>query len=236
VGVGLRASGGSSDARGCSDECRFSAEKAARAVRRDLCFYALSTVPVDVRLPSICARSMDQNRPTAALQIGSTALRVWTAVPKTFVGANVQYTRPHARCKVPDRVPPGTESRRTMPPVRKPLPVDHSLLNEMLAIRLQQLEIENGGMEAFLPKTGLARGTYYTILRGIGNPTLRTVERIASSLHMSVLELLGFRGDDARRALKRSGVDYDELVSAIAKKNRADRALARQTRSRKLPS
>ena len=101
---------------------------------------------------------------------------------------------------------------------------------------LQQLEIENGGMEAFLPKTGLARGTYYTILRGIGNPTLRTVERIASSLHMSVLELLGFRGDDARRALKRSGVDYDELVSAIGKKNRADRALARQTRSRKLPS
>lgn len=27
-----------------------------------------------------------------------------------------------------------------------------------LDIRLQQLEIENGGMEAFLPKTGLARG------------------------------------------------------------------------------
>ena len=39
-----------------------------------------------------------------------------------------------------------------MPPVRKPLPVDHSILNEMLAIRLQQLEIENGGMEAFLPE------------------------------------------------------------------------------------
>ena len=46
-----------------------------------------------------------------------------------------------------------------MSPVRKPQPVDHSVLNEMLAIRLQQLEIENGGTEAFLPKTGLARGT-----------------------------------------------------------------------------
>jgi transcriptional regulator with XRE-family HTH domain len=85
-----------------------------------------------------------------------------------------------------------------MPPVRKPLPVDHSILNEMLAIRLQQLEIENGGMEAFLPKTWLARGTYYTIVRGIGNPTLRTMERIASSLNMSVLELLGFEAADAR--------------------------------------
>jgi len=123
-----------------------------------------------------------------------------------------------------------------MPPVRKPQSVDHSILNEMLAVRLQQLEIENGGMEAFLPKTGLARGTYYTILRGIGNPTLRTLERIASSLNMTVFELLGFDVGDARRALKRNGVDYDELTSAITKKNRADRTLARQTRSRKLPT
>ena len=123
-----------------------------------------------------------------------------------------------------------------MPRVRKPLPVDHSILNEMLAIRLQQLEIENGGMEAFLPKTGLARGTYYTILRGIGNPTLRTMERIASGLNMSVLELLGFEVADARRALKKNGVDYDELVSAIHKKNQADRRVARQARSRKVPT
>lgn len=128
------------------------------------------------------------------------------------------------------------ENSVAMPPVRKPQSVDHSVLNEMLAVRLQQLEVENGGMEAFWPKTGLARGTYYTILRGIGNPTLRTIERIASSLNMSALELLGFEASDARRALKKSGVDYDDLVSAIGKKNRADRALARQTRSRKLPS
>lgn len=128
------------------------------------------------------------------------------------------------------------ENSVAMPPVRKAQSVDHSVLNEMLAVRLQQLEVENGGMEAFWPKTGLARGTYYTILRGIGNPTLRTIERIASSLNMSPLELLGFDASDARRALKKSGVDYDDLVSAIGKKNRADRALARQTRSRKLPS
>ena len=92
-GRGLARERWPSEARGCSDERGFPAE-AARAVRRGLCFYALSTVPVDVRLPSICARSMDQNRPTAALQIGSTALRVWTAVSKTSVSANVQYTRP----------------------------------------------------------------------------------------------------------------------------------------------
>lgn len=123
-----------------------------------------------------------------------------------------------------------------MAPVRKPLPVDHSILSEMLAIRLQQLEIENGGMEAFLPKTGLARGTYYQVVRGLGNPTLKTLERIASSLNMTAFELLGFEAGDARRALKKQGVDYDELASAITKKNKADRTVARQARSRKLPS
>ena len=50
-----------------------------------------------------------------------------------------------------------------MSPVRKPQSLDHSVLNEMLAIRMQQLEIENGGAEAFLAKTGLARHTYYTM-------------------------------------------------------------------------
>ncbi|HEV7324895.1 MAG TPA: helix-turn-helix domain-containing protein [Bosea sp. (in: a-proteobacteria)] len=120
-------------------------------------------------------------------------------------------------------------------PVRKPQPVDHSILNEMIAIRLQQLEIENGGMEKLLPKTGLARQTYYQMLRGVGNPTLKTIERLASSLNMSVFELLGFEVEDARRALQRGGVDYDDLSSAIARKNRAQRTIAREARSRKLP-
>jgi hypothetical protein len=41
---------------------------------------------------------------------------------------------------------------------------------------------------------------------------------------------------DARRALQKNGVDYDDLTAAIAKKNRADRAVAWQARSRKLPT
>ena len=92
-------------------------------------------------------------------------------------------------------------------PVRKPQPVDHSILNEMIAIRLQQLELENGGMERLLPKTGLARQTYYQLLRGIGNPTLKTLERLASALNMTVFELLGFEVDDAESlaALDRVG-------------------------------
>ena len=62
------------------------------------------------------------------------------------------------------------------------------------------------------------------------------MERIASGLNMSVLELLGCEVAEARRALKKGGVDYDELVSAITKTNRADRSLARRIRSGEFPS
>lgn len=61
------------------------------------------------------------------------------------------------------------------------------------------------------------------------NPTLKTLDRIATSLNMSVLELLGFELDDARRALKKSGVSYDDLATALVKRNEADRRVARHT-------
>jgi len=117
--------------------------------------------------------------------------------------------------------------------IRRPRQGVHSILDEMLAIRLQQLEAENGGYEAFVAKTGIAKGTYSAIARAKGNPTFHTIERIASSLNMSVLELLGFEPSDARRALKRNGVDYDELAAAIKQKNKAEQRLAQKARSRK---
>jgi len=48
------------------------------------------------------------------------------------------------------------------------------------------------------------------------------MDRIASGLNMSVLELFGFEVAEARRALKRSGVDDDALASAINENKRAD--------------
>ena len=121
----------------------------------------------------------------------------------------------------------------SMDPVPNMLPEDHSILNEMLAIRLQQLEKENGGVEDFRKKIGVGRLTYYTMLRGTGNPTMKTIERIAANLGMTPFELLGFDVNDARRALKKSGVDYDELTAAISRTNKASQGLARQKLNRK---
>ena len=116
---------------------------------------------------------------------------------------------------------------------RKPREGEHSILSEMLAMRLQELEAQSKDFETFYEKLGIGRGTYFALSRAKGNPTLHTIERIAARLEMSIFELLGFREEDARRALKRNGVDYDELTSALAEKTRADQRIAAQARLRK---
>jgi transcriptional regulator with XRE-family HTH domain len=116
---------------------------------------------------------------------------------------------------------------------RNPREGEQSILGEMLAMRLQQLEAESNDFEAFFAKLGIGRGTYFALVRAKGNPTLHTIERIAARLNMSVFELLGFSDADARRALKRNGVDYDELTSALAEKSRADERIVTQSRLRK---
>jgi len=107
------------------------------------------------------------------------------------------------------------------------------MLDEMLALRLQQLEEENGGYEAVAARAGVAKGTLYAISHAKGNPTFRTLERLARSLDMTVFELLGFRVEDARRALSRFHINYDELEAAVAHKNKADLRLAQRSKTRK---
>ena len=117
--------------------------------------------------------------------------------------------------------------------IRVPREGEQSILSEMLAMRLQQLEAASKASDDFVGKLGVGKGTYYAISRAKGNPTLRTIERIAARLDMSVFELLGFNDDDARRALKRNGVDFDELNEALGDKRKADQRIAAQARLRK---
>ncbi|PZN92637.1 MAG: transcriptional regulator [Hyphomicrobiales bacterium] len=101
------------------------------------------------------------------------------------------------------------------------------MLAQMLAIRLQQLEAESGNADAFIAKLGLGKGTYFDLLRGRGNPTLRTVERVAARLDQSLFELIGFTDADVRCAAKRIGIDYDELQAALIARKDADERIAK---------
>lgn len=92
----------------------------------------------------------------------------------------------------------------------------------------------HGGYEAFAAMTGIAKGACYAISSARGNLTWRIIERIAASLDMDGLELLGFEANDARRALKRSGVDYDDLAAAPEQKNKADLRVAGKARALKV--
>ncbi|KPH83087.1 XRE family transcriptional regulator [Bosea vaviloviae] len=120
-----------------------------------------------------------------------------------------------------------------MPDTRKPREGEHSILAQILAIRLQQLEAQSPDVESFIAKLGLGRGTYFDLLRGQGNPTLRTIERVAARLDQSLFELVGLTDADLRHATKRVGIDYDELRGALAERKFADTRIAAAMTPRK---
>lgn len=107
------------------------------------------------------------------------------------------------------------------------------MLAQILAIRLQQLEAQSSDAESFIKRLGIGRGTYFDLVRGQGNPTLRTIERVAAKLDQSVFELVGLTDADVRRATKRVGIDYDELQAALAERKIADSRITAAMRPRK---
>ena len=109
-----------------------------------------------------------------------------------------------------------------MPDARKPREGEHSILAQILAIRLQQLEAQSSDVESFIKQIGVGRGTYFDLVRGRGNPTLRTIEKVAARRDQPLFELVGLTDAEVRRATKRVGIDYDELKAALAERKTAD--------------
>lgn len=116
---------------------------------------------------------------------------------------------------------------------RKPREGEHSILAQILAIRLQQLEAQSSDVESFIKQIGVGRGTYFDLVRGQGNPTLRTIERVAARLDQSLFDLVGLTDADVRRATKRVGIDYDELKAALAERKTAESRIAAAMTPRK---
>lgn len=77
-------------------------------------------------------------------------------------------------------------------------------------------------MRELIAKIGVGRGNYFDLVRGHGNPMLRTIERVAGRLDQSLFELVGLTDAELRRATKRVGIDYDELKAALAERKTAD--------------
>lgn len=94
-------------------------------------------------------------------------------------------------------------------------------LADLVALRLRQIDPAGGDARAFAADAGVSWGTYYALTRAQGNPTLRTMEKIAAHLGTDLLGLLGFTAEDQRRAFARVGIDYDTLVAAVGDKSLA---------------
>lgn len=120
-----------------------------------------------------------------------------------------------------------------MPDARKPREGEHAILAQIIAIRLQQLEAQSADAESLIKQIGVGRGTYFDLVRGRGNPTLRTIEKVAARLDLSLFELVGLTDAEVRRATKRVGIDFDELRDALAERKFADTRIAAAMTPRK---
>lgn len=95
---------------------------------------------------------------------------------------------------------------------------ESSLLAAILAVRLREIEAQYPNLREYAKAAGVSFSTLHSLRTGEGNPTFRSVERIASKLGISVLALLGVEAVQVSAALAREGLDLNEIRQFIARK------------------
>ena len=96
------------------------------------------------------------------------------------------------------------------------------LLRTVLALRLGQIAADYPDQESFAAALGVSKGTLWALLRAKCNPTFQTVERMARSLKVQVVDLLGVNEAHLRASYGEFGFDYDQLSGQLerARKSR----------------
>ena len=60
-----------------------------------------------------------------------------------------------------------------------------------ITLKLREVIKDFSQFKDFVAKSGLAEGTATSLVRGDGNPTIRTIEKLAEALDMDVFDLIG---------------------------------------------
>lgn len=92
-------------------------------------------------------------------------------------------------------------------------------LSTLLALRMRQIEESYpGGTLKFVKTTGISKGTLYFLKTGKGNPTLGTIEKLASDLNMSVWSLVGRSASEklVARDLAEFDLSYQKISELVA--------------------
>lgn len=94
---------------------------------------------------------------------------------------------------------------------------ENAILAAVVAVRLRELERHYPTLRHFAKAAGISIGTLHVLRSGDGNPTTRSLERIASKLGMSIWTLLGVEPVHITTTLSREGLNLTEIRAFIAR-------------------
>jgi hypothetical protein len=98
-----------------------------------------------------------------------------------------------------------------------------SVIGAVFALILEKKSKEFPDLKTFLETIGMSVGTYYNLVKGVGNPTFWTVERAAKALGLSAWDMIGVDEKVMRAWLAGQNIDIDKVAQRVE-----SRRLARQ--------
>lgn len=98
-----------------------------------------------------------------------------------------------------------------------------TVIGAVFALMLERKSKEYPDLATFLRTIGMSLGSYYNLLKGVGNPTFWTVERTAQALGLTAWEMLGIDQKVVKAWLAGENIDVEKIQHRVQ-----ERRLSRQ--------
>lgn len=98
-----------------------------------------------------------------------------------------------------------------------------TVIGAVFALMLERKSKEYPDLASFLRTIGMSLGSYYNLLKGVGNPTFWTVERTAQALGLSAWDMLGIDSKVVKAWLAGGNIDVEKIQQRVQ-----ERRLSRQ--------
>ena len=88
-------------------------------------------------------------------------------------------------------------------------------------LMLERKSKEYPDLSTFLRTIGMSLGSYYNLLKGVGNPTFWTVERTAQALGLTAWEMLGIDQKVVKAWLAGENIDVEKIQSRVQERRQS---------------
>ncbi|MBG0812324.1 hypothetical protein IY145_23545 [Methylosinus sp. H3A] len=96
-----------------------------------------------------------------------------------------------------------------------------TVIGAVFALMLERKSKEYPDLTTFLRRIGMSLGSYYNLLKGVGNPTFWTVERTAQALGLTAWEMLGIDQKVVKAWLAGENIDVEKIQHRVQERRQS---------------